>query len=343
MKLIKMMPAGLMMLLLFLSGSCTTESELGDTYIPGLAFTASIEIPREVNSRMGEASASQSFTVGDKIGLYAVAYQNQNEPYPINPSLNSADNALYIAEINPNLVFNSDSPIRFPSGAVKLLDLYAYYPYNTTGFVQATTTLPVAVKLDQSLEENFWLSDFMTAEEKKVDQQRATSTDEGKRLKFEFHHRFSLVSFEVKQGIEFVSLAELGNPTLQVINLANEGTYDWTKELDNRLTLSTSRDGKVIPNGTLVVEEGAEVYSGLTALLLPQTISKDTPVCQVKAGGMTFHCKLTSDLTLEPGCSYVFTLTLNKSEMSGINFALAAWNTSRISGNVSPDLPIIPD
>ena len=81
----------------------------------------------------------------------------------------------------------------------------------------------------------------------------------------------------------------------------------------------------------------------MTALLIPQAISKETTVCKVEAAGMTFHCKLANDLTLKEGKSYTFTLTLNKSEISAINSVISDWKTSHIRGNITPDYPEIID
>lgn len=338
----RIMTAGVIMSLLLVTGSCTNEDQ-SDSYLSGLSFRATIENAQPTVGRMisGGNNSTQEFTEGDKIGLYAAAYQSENEPKPLAPSLNSADNALYKAEGTSSLVFNSPTPVRFPSGSVKKLDLYAYYPYGEAGFQSGTTQLPVAVNIDQSSEDNFWQSDFMTAEEKNVTQQRATATDDT-RLVFKFAHRFSLVHFQVKQGLEFTSLDDLGTPTLQVINLATNATFDWAKSGNEMLLpITASNTNTIIPYGALA--KNGEVFSGMTALLVPQNISKETAICEVKAANMTFYCKLSDDFVLEGGKSYTFTLMLNKSEVSGITSQIAAWNTSNIKGNASPNYPEIND
>ena len=344
MKLSKWISASLTLMLSLSICSCTAEN-LSDTSSAGISFAAAIG-QTENSTRMSSGLNNvQTFTEGDQIGLYAVRYTGTKDN-PTAQSLqakdNSADNACYTAtgeEIN--LVFNSTFPIRFPSGELKLLDLYAYYPYVEGGFKSESTKLPISIKTDQSKAENFWLSDFMTAEETKVDQKKATTSEEGKRLVLQFSHRLSLVHFEIQQGDQFTSLDQLTNPSLKVINLNTQVTWDWTAAETNQIEVLPNTVATITPYGSF--SKGSGTFSGVSALLIPQSISKETPICEVKAAGMTFQCKLSTDFTLESGRSYIFTLTLNKSEISGVAPTITPWKTNIINKELKPDYPEITD
>lgn len=152
------------------------------------------------------------------------------------------------------------------------------------------TTMPdVVVKEDQSTREGFEGSDFIAALNKTVQFDNPT---------LEFSHRTARITVLLKPGDGITSVT---GADVYVTGLGTDNS--------NPATIRT-------------YEAGGDTYEALTA---PQTVKANTPFIQVDLGGGTYYFRPKSDVVLEAGSRYTYTVNVTAKGLELVGCTIGGW------------------
>ena len=165
------------------------------------------------------------------------------------------------------------------------------------------TTMPdVVVKADQSTKEGFEGSDFISAEAQTVQFDSPT---------LEFSHRTARITVHLKPG------AGIPSVTGADVYVTGLGTDN-----GNPATIRT-------------YEAGGDTYEALTA---PQTVKANTPFIQVDLGGGTYYFRPHSDVVLEAGNRYTYTVSVNATGLTLEGCTIGGWTDGGSESGTAEDL-----
>lgn len=165
------------------------------------------------------------------------------------------------------------------------------------------TTMPdVVVKGDQSTKEGFEGSDFISAEAQIVQFDNPT---------LEFSHRTARITVLLKPGDGIPSVT---GADVSVTGLSTDN--------GNPATIKT-----YAPDG--------DTYEALTA---PQTVKANTPFIQVDLGGGTYYFRPHSDVVLEAGSRYTYTVNVNATGLTLEGCTIGGWTDGGSESGTAEDL-----
>ena len=165
------------------------------------------------------------------------------------------------------------------------------------------TTMPdVVVKADQSTKEGFEGSDFISAEAQTVQFDNPT---------LEFSHRTARITVLLKPGDGIPSV------TGADVSVTGLGTDN-----GNPATIRT-------------YEAGGDTYEALTA---PQTVKANTPFIQVDLGRGTYYFRPQSDVVLEAGSHYTYTVNVNATGLTLEGCTIGGWTDGGSESGTAEDL-----
>ena len=179
------------------------------------------------------------------------------------------------------------------------IQVSAWWPYT-----EGSTDMPaVVVQADQSSETNFQQSDYISAENQQVEL--------GGTKALQFSHRTAKVVVNPLKPGEGMSDSDLAGSTIALIGV----------------TTGNEADGNTVTP-----------YQNSIALLPPQTIQANEPFIKVTLGGTTYSYKPDEAINLQAGYQYVFTITVNKTGLSGSNATFKDWGKGdEIPGVAMPE------
>ena len=165
------------------------------------------------------------------------------------------------------------------------------------------TTMPdVVVKADQSTKEGFEGSDFISAKAQTVQFDNPT---------LEFSHRTARITVLLKPGD--------GIPSVTGANVSVTGLGT---DNGNPATIRT-------------YAPGSDTYEALTA---PQTVKANTPFIQVDLGGGTYYFRPQSDVVLEAGCRYTYTVSVTAKGLELAGCTIGDWTNGSGESGTAEDL-----
>lgn len=165
------------------------------------------------------------------------------------------------------------------------------------------TTMPdVVVKEDQSTKEGFEGSDFISAEAQAVQFDHPM---------LEFSHRTARITVLLKPGD--------GIPSVTGANVSVTGLGT---DNGNPATIRT-------------YAAGSDTYEALTA---PQTVKVNTPFIQVDLGGGTYYFRPQSDVVLEAGCRYTYTVSVTAKGLELAGCTIGGWTDGGSESGNATDL-----
>ena len=165
------------------------------------------------------------------------------------------------------------------------------------------TTMPdVVVKADQSTKEGFEGSDFISAEAQTVQFDHPT---------LEFSHRTARITVHLKPG---AGIPSVSGADVYVTGLGTDN--------GNPATIKT-----YAPDG--------DTYEALTA---PQTVKANTPFIQVDLGGGTYYFRPHSDVVLEAGNRYTYTVSVNATGLTLEGCTIGGWTDGGSENGTAEDL-----
>lgn len=164
------------------------------------------------------------------------------------------------------------------------------------------TTMPdVVVKADQSTREGFEGSDFISAEAQAVQFDHPT---------LEFSHRTARITVHLKPG---AGIPSVSGADVSVTGLGTDN--------GNSATIRT-------------YEAGSDTYEALTA---PQTVKANTPFIQVDLGGGTYYFRPHSDVVLEAGSHYTYTVNVNATGLTLAGCTIGGWTDGGSESGTAED------
>lgn len=165
------------------------------------------------------------------------------------------------------------------------------------------TTMPdVVVKEDQSTKEGFEGSDFISAEAQAVQFDHPM---------LEFSHLTARITVLLKPGD--------GIPSVTGANVSVTGLGT---DNGNPATIRT-------------YAAGSDTYEALTA---PQTVKVNTPFIQVDLGGGTYYFRPQSDVVLEAGCRYTYTVSVTAKGLELAGCTIGGWTDGGSESGNATDL-----
>ena len=162
----------------------------------------------------------------------------------------------------------------------------AWWPLDDTDITQMPV---VKVAEDQSKLADFQNSDFISAENRKVEFNNPT---------LEFTHRTARVTIELKPGTGFTSVA---GATVSLVSLSADNGN---------------------PTAIKTYNASGNTYEALTA---PQTVAAGKPFVKVELGSGTFYFRPQNDVVLEAGNRYTYTVKVNATGLTLEGCTIGNW------------------
>ena len=162
----------------------------------------------------------------------------------------------------------------------------AWWPLDDTDITQMPA---VKVAEDQSKLADFQNSDFISAENRKVEFNNPT---------LEFTHRTARVAIELKPGTGFTSVA---GATVSLVSLSADNGN---------------------PTAIKTYNASGNTYEALTA---PQTVAAGKPFVKVELGGGTFYFRPQNNVVLEAGNRYKYTVKVNATGLTLEGCTIGEW------------------
>ena len=175
----------------------------------------------------------------------------------------------------------------------------AWWPMDNTDITQMPV---VKVAEDQSKLADFQNSDFISAENRKVEFNNPT---------LEFNHRTARVAIELKPGTGFTSVA---GATVSLVSLSADNGN---------------------PTAIKTYNASGNTYEALTA---PQTVAAGKPFVRVELGGGTFYFRPQNNVVLEAGNRYSYTVKVNANGLTLEGCTIGSWVDSGGESGAAEDL-----
>lgn len=247
-------------------------------------------------------AAETSWNAGDQIGISCDGGKT------------NYTNVLYtISNVNTGS-FTSETPIYFQD--LEEVTFSAYYPYAAAG---GTITKTIAAA-DQE-EETQKKIDYMYAS-------GATASRQSPEVKFtneggtdaRFKHCMSRLSFTFNQGAD-TDLKDMTDFTVSGLKMT--GTFDTTD--------GTASADETAQAANLKITETPGESTGYTRslILFPQSVAGGEFSLSLTLGGQIYQTELSipqSGTALTKGCSYTYTITVNKTAISVSQATIEDWN-----------------
>ena len=222
--------------------------------------------------KMGDAVKEYTVTATDADGYKSATLSRENDPY----------------------YWTSRDPIT----------VSAWWPFNNADITQMPV---VKVAEDQSKLVDFQKSDFIAAENRKVEFINPT---------LEFNHRTARVAIELKPGTGFTSVA---GATVSLVSLSADNGN---------------------PTAIKTYNASGNTYEALTA---PQTVAAGKPFVKVKLGGGTFYFRPQNNVVLEAGSRYKYTVRVNTTGLTLEGSTIGSWVDGGGESGAAEDLGYIYD
>ena len=180
----------------------------------------------------------------------------------------------------------------------------AWWPFDNADITQMPV---VKVAEDQSKLADFQKSDFIAAENRKVEFNNPT---------LEFNHRTACVAIELKPGTGFTSVA---GATVSLVSLSADNGN---------------------PTAIKTYNASGNTYEALTA---PQTVAAGKPFVKVELGGGTFYFRPQNNVVLEAGSRYKYTVKVNTTGLTLEGCTIGSWVDGGGESGEAEDLGYIYD
>lgn len=175
----------------------------------------------------------------------------------------------------------------------------AWWPFDNADITQMPA---VKVAEDQSILADFQNSDFISAENRKVEFNNPT---------LEFTHRTARVAIELKPGTGFTSVA---GATVSLVSLSADNGN---------------------PTAIKTYNASGNTYEALTA---PQTVAAGKPFVKVELGGGTFYFRPQNNVVLEAGSRYKYTVKVNTTGLTLEGCTIGSWTDGGGESGAAEDL-----
>ena len=263
--------------LLFALTACTQDELADDNRLPEGKYPVVIRTTGLSVEATPQAAPSTRATVdGDWQGVTSVALKTGDAVKEYTVTASTDFKSATLSRENAPHYWTSRDPIT----------VSAWWPFNNANITQMPA---VKVAEDQSKLADFQNSDFISAENRKVEFNNPT---------LEFNHRTARVAIELKPGKGFTSV---DGATVSLVSLSADNGN---------------------PTAIKTYNASGNTYEALTA---PQTVEAGKPFIRVELGGGTFYFRPQNNVVLEAGNRYKYTVKVNASGLTLEGCTIGDW------------------
>ena len=281
--------------LLFALAACTQDELAGDNRLPEGEYPVVIRATGlSVEATPLAAPSTRAAVDGDWQGVTSVALKMGDAVKEYTVTASTDFKSATLSRENNPYYWTSRDPIT----------VSAWWPFNKADITQMPA---VKVAEDQSKLADFQNSDFISAENRKVEFNNPT---------LEFTHRTARVTIELKPGTGFTSVA---GATVSLVSLSADNGN---------------------PTAIKTYNASGNTYEALTA---PQTVAAGKPFVKVKLGGGTFYFRPQNNVVLEAGSRYKYTVKVNTTGLTIEGCTIGSWADGGGESGEAEDLGYIYD
>ena len=263
--------------LLFALAACTQDELAGDNRLPEGEYPVVIRATGLSVEATPQAAPSTRATVdGDWQGVTSVALKMGDAVKEYTVTASTDFKSATLSRENAPYYWTSRDPVT----------ISAWWPFDNADITQMPA---VKVAEDQSKLADFQNSDFISAENRKVEFNNPT---------LEFTHRTARVAIELKPGTGFTSVA---GATVSLVSLSADNGN---------------------PTAIKTYNASGNTYEALTA---PQTVVAGKPFVKVELGGGTFYFRPQNNVVLEAGNRYTYTVKVNATGLTLEGCTIGDW------------------
>ena len=249
--------------LLFALAACTQDELAGDNRLPEGEYPVFIRATGlSVEATPLAASSTRAAVDGDWQGVTSVALKMGDAVKEYTVTASTDFKSATLSRENDPHYWTSRDPIT----------VSAWWPFDNADITQMPA---VKVAEDQSKLADFQNSDFISAENRKVEFNNPT---------LEFTHRTARVTIELKPGTGFTSVA---GATVSLVSLSADNGN---------------------PTAIKTYNASGNTYEALTA---PQTVAAGKQFIRVELGSGTFYFRPQNNVVLAAGSRYKYTVKVN--------------------------------
>ena len=263
--------------LLFALTACTQDELADDNRLPEGKYPVVIRTTGlSVEATPLAAPSTRATVDGDWQGVSSVALKLGDAVKEYTVTASTDFKSATLSRENDPYYWTSRDPIT----------VSAWWPFNNADITQMPA---VKVAEDQSKLADFQNSDFISAENRKVEFNNPT---------LEFNHRTARVAIELKPGKGFTSV---DGATVSLVSLSADNGN---------------------PTAIKTYNASGNTYEALTA---PQTVEAGKPFIRVELGGGTFYFRPQNNVVLEAGNRYKYTVKVNASGLTLEGCTIGDW------------------
>ena len=263
--------------LLFALAACTQDELAGDNRLPEGECPVVIRATGlSVEATPLAAPSTRASVDGDWQGVTSVALKMGDAVKEYTVTASTDFKSATLSRENDPYYWTSRDPIT----------VSAWCPFDKADITQMPA---VKVAEDQSKLADFQNSDFISAENRKVEFNNPT---------LEFTHRTARVAIELKPGTGFTSV---DGATVSLVSLSADNGN---------------------PTAIKTYNASGNTYEALTA---PQTVAAGKPFVKVELGGGTFYFRPQNNVVLEAGSRYKYTVKVNATGLTLEGCTIGDW------------------
>ena len=281
--------------LLFALAACTQDELAGDNRLPEGEYPVVIRATGlSVEATPLAAPSTRAAVDGDWQGVTSVALKMGDAVKEYTVTASTDFKSATLSRENDPYYWTSRDPIT----------VSAWCPFDKADITQMPA---VKVAEDQSKLADFQNSDFISAENRKVEFNNPT---------LEFTHRTARVTIELKPGTGFTSVA---GATVSLVSLSADNGN---------------------PTAIKTYNASGNTYEALTA---PQTVAAGKPFVKVELGGGTFYFRPQNNVVLEAGNRYKYIVKVNATGLTLEDCTIGSWADGGGESGAAEDLDYIYD
>ena len=270
--------------------ACTQDELADDNRLPEGEYPVVIRATGLSVEATPQAAPSTRATVdGDWQGVTSVALKTGDAVKEYTVTASTDFKSATLSRENDPHYWTSRDPIT----------VSAWWPFNNADITQMPA---VKVAEDQSKLADFQNSDFISAENRKVEFNNPT---------LEFTHRTARVTIELKPGTGFTSVA---GATVSLVSLSADNGN---------------------PTAIKTYNTSGNTYEALTA---PQTVPAGNRFVKVELGGGTFYFRPQNNVVLEAGNRYTYTVKVNATGLTLEGCTIGSWTDGGGESGAAEDL-----
>ena len=281
--------------LLFALAACTQDELADNNRLPEGEYPVFIHATGlSVEARTQAAPSTRATVDGDWQGVQTVALKMGDAVKEYTVTASTDFKSATLSRENDPYYWISRNPIT----------VSAWWPLDNTDITQMPV---VKVAEDQSKLADFQKSDFISAENRKVEFNNPT---------LEFNHRTARVAIELKPGTGFTSVT---GATVSLVSLSADNGN---------------------PTAIKTYNASGNTYEALTA---PQTVAAGNPFVKVELGSGTFYFRPQNDVVLEAGNRYTYIVKVNATGLTLEGCTIGSWTDGGGESGAAEDLGYIYD